>query len=153
METGKKIRKYREKRGMTQKELGLLCGFSENTAAVRIHKYESGAKNPQHHTLIQMAHALDVDIVQLRGLYIGSETWAEELLNDIVYEYGQEFIKTYIKGEKIEEGSWTKQKERFDEEMFLKSLVNDIITVNYGTGKVHKVVSLDKVLEYLKYKF
>ena len=42
MTLGKKIRKYRMLRGMTQKELGLAFGFSEATADSRIRKYESG---------------------------------------------------------------------------------------------------------------
>ena len=42
MTLGKKIRKYRMLKDMTQKELGLAVGFSEATADSRIRKYESG---------------------------------------------------------------------------------------------------------------
>ena len=41
---GGKIKRIREHLGLTQKQLGLRCGFSENTADVRIRQYESTKK-------------------------------------------------------------------------------------------------------------
>ena len=41
MSVGSNIRHIRELRGLTQKELGLKCGFSASTADVRIRQYEA----------------------------------------------------------------------------------------------------------------
>ena len=46
MAIGKRIRFFREQRGMTQKRLGMLVGFSEATASVRIAQYETGMRTP-----------------------------------------------------------------------------------------------------------
>jgi len=55
-EIGEKIRAKRKEKGLTQKELGELCGMSENL----IGKYELGVKNPKIVTLKKIALALDV---------------------------------------------------------------------------------------------
>ena len=47
MTLGKKIRKYRILKSLTQKELGLAVGFSEATADSRIRKYESDIMKPK----------------------------------------------------------------------------------------------------------
>ena len=47
MTQGKRIRFIREFRNMTQKELGLACGFSESSTDVRIRQYESDQKSPK----------------------------------------------------------------------------------------------------------
>ena len=54
--TGNLIRKYRKKRGLTQKQLGDLCGIADSN----IRKYESGKQNPKIETLEKIADALDV---------------------------------------------------------------------------------------------
>ena len=62
---GAKIKKIRELRGLTQKELGLRCGFSEATAAVRIRQYESNQKTPREKALHILAEALEIDTAAL----------------------------------------------------------------------------------------
>ena len=47
MTIGQRIKKARLHRGLTQKELGLLLGFSERSADVRIAQYESSARTPR----------------------------------------------------------------------------------------------------------
>ena len=44
---GGKIKRYRELRGWSQKELGIKCGFSASTADVRIAQYEKNKKIPR----------------------------------------------------------------------------------------------------------
>ena len=44
---GAKIKKIREYRGLTQKILGIRCGFSDATADVRIGQYEKNKKTPR----------------------------------------------------------------------------------------------------------
>lgn len=58
---GGKIKKYRELRGWTQKELGIRCGFTESTADVRIAQYENNKKNPRRDLLKSISQALDID--------------------------------------------------------------------------------------------
>lgn len=96
MITGKKIRKYRKLRGLTQKELGVRCGFPESQADVRIRKYESGLNQPNDETLEKIAAVLDVDPVQLYGVDISNEKLAEEILGDVIEEYGKEFVESYL---------------------------------------------------------
>lgn len=58
---GGKIKRIRELRGYTQKELGLKCGFSASTADVRIAQYEKNKKTPREKVLKDIAAALDID--------------------------------------------------------------------------------------------
>lgn len=58
---GGKIKKYRELRGWSQKELGIKCGFSPSTADVRIAQYEKNKKIPREKALKDIAAALGVD--------------------------------------------------------------------------------------------
>ena len=60
MATGERIRFFRTLRGMTQKYLGLLLGFPENSADVRLAQYESEDRTPKAELTGQMAEALDV---------------------------------------------------------------------------------------------
>ncbi|WP_049895656.1 helix-turn-helix domain-containing protein [Oribacterium sp. NK2B42] len=58
---GGKIKKYRELRGWSQKELGIRCGFSASTADVRIAQYEKNKKIPREKALKDIAAALSID--------------------------------------------------------------------------------------------
>jgi len=58
---GGKIKKYRELRGWSQKELGIRCGFSASTADVRIAQYEKNRKIPREKVLKDIAAALQID--------------------------------------------------------------------------------------------
>ena len=62
---GEKIKYYRQKQNMTQKELGEACGID----AANIRKYESGRQNPKIETLEKIAIALDVGVGELYGDY------------------------------------------------------------------------------------
>lgn len=68
MTVGERIRSTRKSRGMTQKQLGELCGINE----ANIRKYELGNQNPKIETLSKIAKALNVPIATL-------STWDEEL--------------------------------------------------------------------------
>lgn len=57
---GKRIKEARKACGMTQKELGLLLGFPENSATVRIAQYESETRMPKAETLQAMADIFGV---------------------------------------------------------------------------------------------
>lgn len=57
---GSRIKKYRELRGLSQKKLGLLCGYTPSTAGVRIFQYEKNLRVPRGKALKEIAKALDI---------------------------------------------------------------------------------------------
>lgn len=61
MSTGENIKKIRNMRGMTQKELGVAVGFGENSASPRIAQYENGSRTPREALIKKMAEILQVD--------------------------------------------------------------------------------------------
>ena len=60
MAIGERIRFFRNKRGMTQKYLGVLMGFPEKSADIRMAQYESGSRTPKEDLINSLAQALDV---------------------------------------------------------------------------------------------
>ncbi len=60
MAIGERIRYLRNLRGMTQKWLGMVIGFDEKTADVRMAQYESGTRTPKGRLISDLANALDV---------------------------------------------------------------------------------------------
>mgnify|MGYP002729186783 FL=1 len=60
LNTGKRIRRFRILRGMTQKALGMAVGFPAESADIRIAQYESGARTPKQNLLCQIAQALGI---------------------------------------------------------------------------------------------
>lgn len=60
MAIGERIRFLRNLRGMTQKYLGLLIGFPERSADVRLAQYETGARTPKTDLTETLAKALEV---------------------------------------------------------------------------------------------
>lgn len=61
MSVGENIRKLRQEKGMTQKELGEKCGIADSA----IRRYELGGANPKMETLHKIAKALDKSIILL----------------------------------------------------------------------------------------
>lgn len=57
---GERLQFIRKHRGLTQKELGLYLGFSENTADIRIAQYELNERVPRPELTEKMAHTLEV---------------------------------------------------------------------------------------------
>lgn len=60
MAIGERIRYFRNKRGLTQKQLGTAVGFPENSADVRLAQYESGTRSPKSELTKALAEVLDV---------------------------------------------------------------------------------------------
>lgn len=58
---GGKIKRIRELRGLTQKQLGIMCGFSTSSADVRIGQYEKNKKIPREKILKDICAALGID--------------------------------------------------------------------------------------------
>lgn len=61
MSTGENIKRIRNKRGITQKELGIAIGFGEESASPRIAQYETGSRTPRDEILKKIANVLRVD--------------------------------------------------------------------------------------------
>jgi len=62
MTIGERIKATRKSKGMTQKQLADFCGTFDSA----IRKYESGLVTPKQDKLELIAHALSVDISELR---------------------------------------------------------------------------------------
>ncbi len=60
MAIGERIHFFRIMRGMTQKYLGMLIGFPERSADVRLAQYETGSRKPKSELTAALAQALDV---------------------------------------------------------------------------------------------
>lgn len=60
MAIGERIHFFRIMRGMTQKYLGMLVGFPEKSADVRLAQYETGSRKPKADLTVALAQALDV---------------------------------------------------------------------------------------------
>lgn len=60
MAIGERIHFIRTLRGMTQKYLGMMVGFSEKTADVRMAQYETGVRTPKAELTAELARVLDV---------------------------------------------------------------------------------------------
>ena len=88
MSSGKRIRSFRLKRGMTQRALGTAVGFPVKTADIRIAQYESGTRTPKHSLLCALAQALDIPVAVLEVPYIKSRDELKQLLQALEDEYG-----------------------------------------------------------------
>ena len=58
MAIGKRIRFFRNRKGMTQKQLGEILGFLGKTSDVRMAQYESEARTPKQDLVKEMAYPL-----------------------------------------------------------------------------------------------
>ncbi|MDR1496455.1 MAG: helix-turn-helix domain-containing protein [Clostridiales Family XIII bacterium] len=61
MAIGERIKRMRNLRKMTQKQLGIMIGFSPNTADVRIAQYETGKRTPKGKYVEAIASLLGVE--------------------------------------------------------------------------------------------
>jgi len=77
MAIGERIKRIRNFRKLTQKELGLAIGFDENTADVRVAQYESGTRTPKEDMLQKIAEVLDVNY---RSIYEPTLYAAEDVM-------------------------------------------------------------------------
>ena len=82
----KKIKHLRNKNYLTQKQLGLALGFSENCADIRIAQYESGERMPREDILRKMAkifnvplEILIVPVLSEPREYLVEAFWVQEL--------------------------------------------------------------------------
>lgn len=79
---GQRLKFIRRFRGMTQKELGILMGFSEKTADIRIAQYEKNARIPKVEIVAKFAEILSVSPIVFSQTICNS---AEELLQSMYW--------------------------------------------------------------------
>ena len=60
MAIGQRIRFFRNRKGMTQKQLGEILGFLGKTSDVRMAQYESEARTPKQDLVKEMAHIFGI---------------------------------------------------------------------------------------------
>ena len=60
MATGERIHFFRNLRGMTQKYLGMMVGFPERSADIRLAQYESETRTPKADITEKLASVLNV---------------------------------------------------------------------------------------------
>jgi len=77
MAIGDRIKRIRNLRGLTQKELGVAIGFDEKTADVRMAQYESGTRTPKEDMLRKITDVLDVNY---RSIYESTLYAAEDVM-------------------------------------------------------------------------
>lgn len=65
MKFGDKIRFFRKKIGITQKQLGILLGFPESNADVRIAQYENNVRTPSYFVKRSLAEKLGISLYSL----------------------------------------------------------------------------------------
>ena len=89
---GQNLKFCRRAYGLTQKELGLLLGFSEKTAETRIGQYECGARNPKPDMIVEMAQILEVNKYALSPPSLINEKAAVQTLFRIDSIYGLNLV-------------------------------------------------------------
>ena len=94
MTLGEKIKKYRELRELTQRELGQKVGFSSGTEDSRIRKYEKNMMAPKTDIRRKIAEALDIDMSALNDIDIQTEKDAIRALFYLEEKYGMDIKKT-----------------------------------------------------------
>ncbi|WWR19604.1 helix-turn-helix domain-containing protein [Lachnospiraceae bacterium JLR.KK009] len=100
MTIGENIKRIRQEKGLTQKQLGNLCNPPMADSAIR--RYEAGKANPKTETLCKIADALGVPEYELRGLD-GSIRVNSNPEREKLDEEAQKIFIKQMSGEKITE--------------------------------------------------
>lgn len=94
MSVGINIRRIRNQKGMTQKQLGEACGIAEPT----IRRYELGMLNPKYSTLKKIADGLGVEVMKLIDSDDPEEKYrfdtAEDIFNFVIRATRNEPVPT-----------------------------------------------------------
>lgn len=80
MTVGERIKRVRNFRGITQKELDITIGFDEKRADIRVAQYESNTGTPKEGLLRKIAEVLEVDF---RSLYEPTLYAAEDIMHSL----------------------------------------------------------------------
>lgn len=94
MAIGERIHFFRNLRGITQKQLGMIIGFPEKSADVRIAQYENGSRKPKEDVTSALATALDISTHALNVPNIDSTEGLMHTLFVLEDKYGLYVDKT-----------------------------------------------------------
>ena len=122
MAIGENIKRLRKAKGLTQKELGTLCGLADSA----IRRSELGGANPKIETVKKIAQALNVSIEAIYGFDIEKTEKAIQEANDAV-----------LAGEIPDKEAATKQ--------FIKSVYETVATFDESE---YTPEELEKIKEY-----
>ena len=61
----KRLKEARLSAGLSQRELGLRIGLSEDVVSSRVNRYERGTSEPDFQTAARLAEALDLPLLSL----------------------------------------------------------------------------------------
>ena len=89
---GRRIKKIREIRGWTQKELASILGMHEMT----VQSYELGYRHPKQDQIKRVAEALDIDTTFLQPAKQDTSNAILALMFDLMEQYGD--IKMEMRG-------------------------------------------------------
>lgn len=81
---GQRLKFVRKYRCMTQKELGILLGYPEDQADIRIAQYENNSRKPKTKTIEKLASVLDVSTAVFSTTICSSR---EDLLQSLFWLY------------------------------------------------------------------
>jgi transcriptional regulator with XRE-family HTH domain len=110
--------------------LGELCGFSENTADVRIRQYESNKKSPKDDTLMMIAQALKINYIAIKNYDM---SYTEDILETLFWldSAGNTIDLFALDKEKDSENNW-KYKGSYNDNEFMNARTPYGIVINYG---------------------
>ena len=83
MAIGERIRFFRNMKGITQKYLGMVVGFPERSADVRMAQYETGSRTPKADLTKTLADFFDIRLDKSKGKTYANmldmlSAWAEQ---------------------------------------------------------------------------
>lgn len=133
---GMRMRTIRKKKGLTQKQLGELCGIDE----ANIRKYELGKQNPKYGTIFKIADALDVHYDFL--IFGDNNPYREMDLNKVIGIIDDELL------EKINNTIDETYSKEIKEE--LRDLLYGFLELNLD-GRKKLFERIDELLEMPKY--
>ena len=87
---GKTLKHCRKQLGLTQKELGILMGFPEHNADVRIAQYESGKRRAKMKIIRKLSEILGICKYSILPVSVENETAVMQMLMRIDTLYGLE---------------------------------------------------------------
>ena len=93
MTVGQRLKRFRTRRGLTQKQLGLAVGFDNRTADIRIAQYETGTRKPKGKYIEKLAAIVGVQPSALEIPEIDNFESLFQLLFALEDEYGLKISK------------------------------------------------------------
>ena len=88
MAFGKRLRFFRNRKGLTQKQVGEAVGFKRNTSEVRMAQYETEARTPKDPLIRQLSEMYDVSPRAIKVPNIDSEIGLMHTLFSLEDIYG-----------------------------------------------------------------